>query len=268
MLNIQIQRIKLRLRGIRLAFRKLKFLSATRLCFFWLLKNHFNIEKEIQVIAKAGSRIWLRTNSMDFNIFNRMILDDDENEYNFDVNKYIKDTNNITILDGGANIGLFSYLMLRRFPQARIIAVEPDKDNFRILCKNMAPYKNVVCINGAIWSHNACLRIKGTQCGSVGFVVEEVPKGENKQECIAGFAIEDLMTKYGVSVFNIIKLDIEGSEYYLFDNGNLSWVDGSDLIMMELHDHIVSGASDKVYDVFMQKGYYSFSWRGNTNFYK
>ena len=41
------------------------------------------------------------------------------------------------VLDVGANIGLFSISICKRFPQAKIIALEPHPANFRLLVDNV-----------------------------------------------------------------------------------------------------------------------------------
>jgi len=44
------------------------------------------------------------------------------------------------IIDCGANIGCASVWFATQYPKARILAVEPDPDNFRMLVRNSKPY--------------------------------------------------------------------------------------------------------------------------------
>ncbi len=48
------------------------------------------------------------------------------------------------ILDAGANIGLASLYFLRRYPKAKIMAVEPDSANFELCRKNLEPYRDAL----------------------------------------------------------------------------------------------------------------------------
>jgi hypothetical protein len=58
------------------------------------------------------------------------------------------------IIDCGANVGYSSAYFLSRFPECRVIDVEPDPSNFSILEKNLAPYgERVRAIRTGIWSH-------------------------------------------------------------------------------------------------------------------
>jgi len=43
------------------------------------------------------------------------------------------------IIDAGANVGYSSVYFLSNFPNCRVIAIEPDGDNFASLQKNLAP---------------------------------------------------------------------------------------------------------------------------------
>jgi hypothetical protein len=52
-----------------------------------------------------------------------------------------------TIIDAGANIGLASLYLAQAFRECRILAVEPDPDNFEILIHNVRRLKDrVVCV--------------------------------------------------------------------------------------------------------------------------
>jgi len=262
------EKLFLRIQGVYFAFEKLEVFSAIKLCLMWLLKRYFKVNKIIGVKMKNGEKLFLRTNSMDFNIFLRMILNESSNEYNIDFEKYLSKNKNLVILDGGANIGLFTYFILNKFNDVKVIAVEPDKDNYKILRNNLKKYNNVICINGGIWNYNANLQIMGTSCGTVGFVVEEISNPQGK-EYIRGFGISDIMKKYHIDHFDIIKLDIEGSEYYVFDEEEYAWLNDTEMVMMELHDHIKMGASKRVFDVLQKKkGYIAYEYNGNYFFHK
>ena len=54
------------------------------------------------------------------------------------------------IIDAGAHIGLTSAYFADMYPNARIVAIEPEPENFRLLERNIAPYKNVRTIRAAL----------------------------------------------------------------------------------------------------------------------
>ena len=49
-------------------------------------------------------------------------------------------TNPLTIIDLGANVGYSSAYFLSRYAEAKVISIEPDPSNFRLLQQNLAPY--------------------------------------------------------------------------------------------------------------------------------
>ncbi len=61
------------------------------------------------------------------------------------------DLTGFTVLDIGANIGSFARACLNR-GAVFVLCVEPDRENFDILCHNMAPEGGrVVCVRAAAW---------------------------------------------------------------------------------------------------------------------
>jgi predicted O-methyltransferase YrrM len=56
------------------------------------------------------------------------------------------------VIDLGANVGYASLLFLNAFPEAFVLAVEPDPDNAAICRRNLAPYgERAKVIQGAVW---------------------------------------------------------------------------------------------------------------------
>jgi tRNA G46 methylase TrmB len=76
------------------------------------------------------------------------------------------------ILDAGANIGLASIYFANRFPDAKIIALEPEESNFSLLKKNVLPYKNIIPIHAALWNKNEEISLVDPGLGNWGFMTE------------------------------------------------------------------------------------------------
>ena len=80
--------------------------------------------------------IYLRLNSSDVPTYEDLFA---KGDYGFSVQK-----SPTTIVDAGANIGLASVIFANRWPDATIIAIEPEAGNFDLLKKNVAPYGNIL----------------------------------------------------------------------------------------------------------------------------
>ena len=51
------------------------------------------------------------------------------------------------------------------------------------------------------------------------------------------------MDKYGISHVDLLKIDIETSEKYVFSENFSSWLPFVKVIAVELHDHMLNGCS-------------------------
>lgn len=138
------------------------------------------------------------------------------------------------IVDCGANIGLASLWFANVFPKARIIAVEPDRDNFALLQQNVESYADrIIPVRGGIWPTEGYVRIVNPTAGSAAFRV--VPCSQDHPDAIRTFTIPSLCAKVGAERPFIVKIDIEGAQSSLFSS-HTEWVGESSLIVLELDD--------------------------------
>lgn len=135
------------------------------------------------------------------------------------------------ILDGGANIGFASVWFAVNFPEALILAVEPDENNFEFLKRNVRPFEGrVIPIRAALWPERSRLHILNPQSGAAAFQVQPEATGE-----IEAVSPADLLEEINGNRFCIVKIDVEGAQKYLFSR-NTNWVADVDVIMIELDD--------------------------------
>jgi len=98
-----------------------------------LLKTHTGFISKLN-IPNIQHPINLRKNTSDLPTFLQVFIDR-EYKINFDNPK--------VIFDCGANIGLFAIQIKNEFPDAQVICVEPDPENFNQLQKNLAAYDGI-----------------------------------------------------------------------------------------------------------------------------
>lgn len=144
------------------------------------------------------------------------------------------------IIDGGANIGLFTALMKNKHPLSEVICVEPDEDNFAILQKNVQAYDNVHCEHAGLWPQAGKLHIYDKyRMGKWGMVVEE----DAVHGKIIATSIPDLMERYNWPYIDVLKLDIETSEKVLFSRNYEEWLPKVRMLIVELHDFAEPGCA-------------------------
>ncbi len=146
------------------------------------------------------------------------------------------------IIDAGAHIGLSTVFFANRFPDARIFAVEPDEDNFRLLEINTRPYSGVHRIRAALWYRESQLRIANPEATPWSYSIEEAADGK-----LTGVTIQQLLRSTGAERIDILKVNVEGAEKEIFERSASDWLGEVGLLCIELHDWIKPGCGQAVY---------------------
>ncbi len=99
----------------------------------------------VRSISINGNQVYVRTNTSDLEVAISSLY---RREYD-----HIDLSEPGVIIDAGANIGTSSIFFARKYPGARIFAIEPETSNFTLLKKNTRKYRNIVPIKAAIWGN-------------------------------------------------------------------------------------------------------------------
>ncbi|HEX6181297.1 MAG TPA: FkbM family methyltransferase [Chitinophagaceae bacterium] len=112
------------------------------------------------------------------------------------------------ILDCGANIGLSVLYLKQQYPNAEIIAFEPDNANFELIQKNVNSnnLSKVSIRKEAVWKENTTLQFAGE--GTQGSRINQDGSGTNMIE-VKATRLRDLLDRK----VDFLKMDIEGAEY-------------------------------------------------------
>lgn len=141
------------------------------------------------------------------------------------------------IVDCGANVGYTSVYFLQRFPEAKVVAIEPDRRNYEVLVKNLAPYgSRAVPMLAAVWSHQGGMILQPSFAGrgsEWSSQVREAGPGETFD--VEAVDIAWLLDHSPDGYIDILKIDIEGAEEEVFAQGYERWLDRTGMILIELH---------------------------------
>jgi FkbM family methyltransferase len=202
-------------------------------------------------LKQLRTPIYLRANSSDIDVFFKIFV---EEEYNF-----FLPVNAQFIIDCGANIGLSALFFAMKYPKAKIVAIEPENNNYSILLKNVAGYPNIIPVQKAIWHESTILRISNPlNMGNYGFMVTKNEAFGTAFNEISTITIPDIMRDYQQQSVDILKLDIEGAEMELFSN-NAGWIENICQIYIETHDWIKTGCSKALFTAVQNFQYDVFS---------
>lgn len=156
----------------------------------------------------------------------------------YDLDEKYRLSRNPVIIDAGANIGLSAVFFANKYPNSHIICLEPEEKNFKSLIQNAAKYKNIKALQAALWVKTGSVSILNLGSGKRSFMI-----GEATHNLIPSHSILDIMSENKISIIDILKIDIEGSEKELFEQGYELWLPKVRCIIIELHDSMRKGSS-------------------------
>lgn len=157
------------------------------------------------------------------------------------------------IIDCGANIGLSAVYFANKYPNTKIVAIEPDKNNFEFLKLNTSNYPNVICIQKAVWSHSTKLEMVDPGSGNWGLQTRECTVSEIST--IDVITIDDILFQFHFATIDLIKIDIEGAEKELFSHNYEGWLSRTRTIAIELHDFLDPTISSIFYKAIEPYGF-------------
>jgi FkbM family methyltransferase len=212
-------------------------------------------------VVGTDTRLLVRLGTSDITVFNGIYY---WREYDWDFQNPPR-----VIVDAGAYTGLSSAYFAMRYPEARIIAIEPSDSNFEVLLRNTKRFENIFPVHAALWARNGSLTLEDVGDGAWGFQIREnedspdvgAGSSDRSGHRVSAITVSDVIRDYGLDRIDLLKLDIEGSEKEIFSDCG-SWIGKVDAICMELHDRFRAGCSRsffKVIDEFPIE-----TWRGEN----
>lgn len=222
---------------------------------FRLINNYNHTTRKIKEYTFPGfsSSLFLRNNQTDYRLLVSIFC---HQEYGSKwIFKYIKQAK--LIVDAGANIGLFSIFINHHYPEAQIVSVEPEDDNFEMLTRNTREKVKIKLIKAAVWPYKTFVSLDDEGEGDWAFKANEA--SDTTLKLIPTVTISDILEQSGFDKIDILKIDIEGSERELFQQNYDSWLSRVNCIIIELHDYYRMGCGNSFfkavskYDFFFTK---------------
>jgi FkbM family methyltransferase len=200
-----------------------------------LLRQWVTGREEVTVLPRSlGKSVNIRRRDSDYYVFRDAILLRDSDP------PLAREPR--LIVDGGANVGYTTLVYSVRYPNAKIIAVEPDKRTAAVLRKQCLDLPNVQVLEAAIWSTNGTLELVSSPGASWTTKVREADSATTSS--VRAITIPELMSEAGVDFIDLLKLDVEGAEREIFGAPDVSWLASVRVLVIELHG---SEAHDKVH---------------------
>eukprot|EP00747_Dinoflagellata_sp_TGD_P006643 gnl/TRDRNA2_/TRDRNA2_116308_c1_seq1.p1 gnl/TRDRNA2_/TRDRNA2_116308_c1~~gnl/TRDRNA2_/TRDRNA2_116308_c1_seq1.p1 ORF type:complete len:218 (+),score=36.33 gnl/TRDRNA2_/TRDRNA2_116308_c1_seq1:74-655(+) len=119
------------------------------------------------------------------------------------------------VIDIGANVGGVSVAAAKLYPEAQIIAVEPDPTTYRYMMWNL----KINNVTDHVWPLNAGVCSSGTHVTYSVRTMEGLQKHPDEVPCIS---LADLFALFQVGEVALLKVDCEGCEFHLFSSPAVS----------------------------------------------
>jgi FkbM family methyltransferase len=143
---------------------------------------------------------------------------------------------NDTVLDIGANIGMFSLLGSRLVgDNGRIIAFEPSRKTFDILNENLKlnNCKNVEIVQLALGDTEGSIFLGEVENDALNFIDKNQKTGEE----VALKLLDNYLKENKINKIDFIKIDIEGAEYLCFKGATEMLKNHRPTIIMECNEN-------------------------------
>ena len=154
------------------------------------------------------------------------------------ITEYFPSNSPLRIIDAGGNVGYSSIYFKIFFPFAEIITIEPDERNLRQLEKNIL-INNIWLkdlVKGALWFRPAFLEVlrdfRDNRDASI--IVQET----RNKTTLQGFGFDEILKKNNWDQADLVKIDIEGGERFLFDTEEKAdnILKKTNFLAIEIHD--------------------------------
>ena len=207
-------------------------------CRYFLVNMLLSLGINKIYLRKVVFPIHLRSKSSDLLVFHQIFT---FQEYDIKIGFVPK-----FIIDAGANIGLASVFFSNKFPESKIVAIEPERSNFEMLERNTKHYSNIFLLKRVLTNEpNLSFDVIDKGYGNWGFVtaIKELKYSGKLIETVKTITIDEILIDNNLEYLDLLKIDIEGGEKQLFDTNYESWLPKTRCVIIELHDGINKGSS-------------------------
>ena len=167
------------------------------------------------------------------------------------------------IIDLGANVGIFTLYAARCAQHSKILAVEPFPSTFRRLVANVRDHgleSRVTCLNAAVTSTNG-VRVmpdapvpsqRRTLLSTISTsALDSVSSGTQ----VAGKTLKVILDENQIQQVDLLKVDIESSEYEVFFSTSQHVLARIHRIAMEYHGDCAPHSKEQLFDHLRSAGF-------------
>jgi FkbM family methyltransferase len=205
------------------------------------IRHKKSIGKYFLVCSPEFGEFYLRKPySSDYKVFEQVFLDKEYSHLAERIDQLCP-ADTITMIDGGGNIGLTTIFIHRFFKGRKVvrsIVVEPFEDNINLAKMNfeIQGMKSVYYEKAGLYNKKCYLKIDNKFRDEMEWSVQIVESPEKTD--LESIEINEIFDKYNIQNLDVLKLDIEGAEAFLFKDEEYAneFLKKLKIIAIELHN--------------------------------
>ena len=205
--------------------------------FTYRLLKKIGLDKVLLLLIdmpKLGYKFFCRINRDDF-----LFMTNHENE----IMEHFNPKSGDIVVDVGAHIGLYSLIAAKRVgPGGKVIAIEPDPENFKILRKNILlnRSKNIEALECAAYSAREKLKLFLPELEQGRTIFNTVMQDRAKTSInfleVEANTLDNILESKNITEVNWIKIDVEGAELEVLKGAVNTLSSNRDLtLLVEVH---------------------------------
>lgn len=141
------------------------------------------------------------------------------------------------VIDLGANNGLFTDYVIHRKNAKKVYAIEPVESAYNSMYERFNDNENIILINKAIYDINGKKEMLiADNCTTVSSF-ENQEFNYTSKKLIETLTFNKFVTMYNIHKIDLLKVDIEGSEYKVFETITSENLNNINSILLEFHDN-------------------------------
>jgi FkbM family methyltransferase len=157
------------------------------------------------------------------------------------------------VVDAGANAGMSALYFANQFPDAHIIAIEPDATNLAVLRCNAEAYPQIEVWHAGLASDNCCLEIVNRDAAKWAIQTKKTPIATS--ETVPGISMLDVLAAIKKKRIGLLKIDVEGAECEIFSENTDHWLPSVEALTVELHDWLHPDCARIVYSAVARRNF-------------
>ncbi len=182
---------------------------------------------------RNGLRLTLRPGTSDFRIVREIMVWNEYARPGFEL------APTDTVVDIGAQIGIFTTYAARAAARGRVISFEPHPDNFRLLDQNRLQnaFDHVAVLNRAVAATAGRHEFFASAFNTGGHSLYPRAAGASRFE-VETVRLEDVLDERGIDAVDYLKIDCEGAEVEILHGMGDAMLRRIRRIVMEVHADI------------------------------